>query len=150
MKRFTLPDLIDKKNLIAWLSYDGEPPTVTVRTGSDYVHGRGICPTMETKPVADEETLAKWWSDHRHALALEWSKSTMNTNKPQTRTQWIAECLRFVGIKGFGTVAQRVQRAIAFRPDLYKDAKTVEAEEDAQIAALKLQLNLTNQKGSAA
>jgi hypothetical protein len=143
MQRFTLPDLVNKKNLIAWLAYDGSPPMVPVTIPAAKQYGMGVKSHTRIVPVDSEETLAIWWSAHRRALSIEYARSPFNQHKPQTHTQWIAECLKAVGIKGFGTVAQRVQRAIAFRPDLYKDAKTVKAEEAAEaarIAALRKQM----------
>lgn len=90
MKRFTLTDLTDKKNLIEWLNYDGNPPMVDMPTGnSPWRNSRFIGYGTERKPVADEETLDRWWSNHRQWLALEWSKSPHNAHKPQTCTQFL-------------------------------------------------------------
>ncbi len=85
----------------------------------------------------DADTVSIWWNAHRRALSIEFAKSAFNQHKPQTEKQWLAECLKAIGIKGFGTIAERVQRAIAFRPDLYKDAKSVRAEDEAEAARIK-------------
>jgi hypothetical protein len=138
MKRFTLTDLIDKKNLLAWLNADGKPPTAMVRSDADRARGLGYgWENKVQKPVTNEETLDAWWSDYRAALRADFEKSALNTHKPQTHKQFIADCLRSLGIKGFGTVAERVQRAVAFRPDIYRDAASVKAEKAAEAARLK-------------
>lgn len=119
----TVSDLaLDKKNMIAWLNYDGAPPTVQVRTSkpSTARHGYGSY-AWETRAVIDAETLEIWWKELRNDLESEFSKSPHNHHKPQTHTQFLAWCLSSIGIKG-GTVADRVQRAKASRPDIYCDA----------------------------
>lgn len=142
--RYTLSDLTDKRKLIAWLNADGKPPLVKVAVKNEeastsrYGYGASYHNYhTETRPVSDEDTLSIWWNDHRNALALEWSKSALNTTKPQTHKQFIAECLRSIGIKGFGTVEERVKRACALRPDLYVSAESVQAREEAERIANK-------------
>ncbi len=136
MKRITLPDLIDPTNLIAWLAYDGKPPTVEVFIPASRQYGMGYKGTRETHAVVDADTVSIWWNALSGSFCRSSSRSLrLNQHKPQTEKQWLAECLKAIGIKGFGTIAERVQRiAIAFRPDLYKDAKSVRAEDEAEAA----------------
>ena len=140
LPRFTMSDLaLDKKNMIAWLNYDGNPPTVEVpgevinRNG--FWTGRG--PTV-TKPVTDIESLDQWWKDYRAELAADLSRKPFCELKPQTHTQFLAECLKELGVKRGGTIYQRVQHAVASRPDLYVGAaevKAAEAKRQAEILA---------------
>ncbi len=131
--RVTVSDLLDPQTMLAWLNADGKPPTVSVLYGarsSSRWHGSAY----QTKAVTDEETLAKWWREHRHQNALEWLKSRLNQHKPQTEGQFMSDCLKACGIKAGGTVKERVQRAILMRPDRYTDAATVKAREAAEEA----------------
>ena len=121
----TLRDLHASTQIfIEWLAHDGNPPMAMMPTtkrspfgsygrGPSYVFGR-----REPRPVTDTETLAEWWDEYRQSLSKEWSRSAHNKHKAQTHTQFLAECLSSIGVRG-GTVRERVARAIAVRPDLY-------------------------------
>jgi hypothetical protein len=134
MPRFTLSDLIDKENLIAWLNQDGNPPTVSVMVHVPGSSRYGPHGKIETQPVTDLDTLGLWWSGYRSSLATAFLKPADNRHKAQTHGQFIAWCLGEVGIRSGGTVAERVQRAVAARPDLYTDAATVKARNEADAA----------------
>jgi hypothetical protein len=128
--RFNLSELTnDKKKLLEWLNYDGNPPTVMVETaGSRARWGmRGsYASKKEEKKVIDEATLDDWWTEHRQHLSNEWAKVT--PYKQQTHKQFLAECVRSMGIKG-GTVEERIKKAIASRPDLYNTQEPPPADE---------------------
>jgi len=120
MNRFTLTDLLDKKKMLQWLNQGGDPPMALVRTAAS---GRrfssfGAGARKEPKPVTDTQTLDVWWSDYRAELSAAFMKSAHNLHKQQTHTQFLAECLSSLGIKG-GTVKNRIERAKIARPDLY-------------------------------
>jgi len=138
-RRYNLSDLADFDNLANWLAQDGNPPRVQIETAASRLRWgatRYGGSRYETRTVSDAETAREWWSAYRRDLALEWAKSKLNTCKWQTHTQFIDECLRACGIKRGGTVAERVKRAIAARPDVYTDAETVRAREEAEHAEL--------------
>ncbi len=103
---FTLSDLVDKDMLVAWL---GKPTTINA------------------------ENVGGWWRNYRDALSEDWSKTTDYRRIYQTRGQWMDECLKATGIKAGGTRKDRLQRAIAKRPDLYinaAEAKRIAEEEE--------------------
>jgi sugar lactone lactonase YvrE len=120
--RFLLTDFTDKKKLLEWLNYDGNPPKAAVRVGASGYGTRVYqASRIEEKPVTDESTLEIWWSDYRANRAVEWQKSPANPYKPQTHKQFLADCLRSLGIKG-GTVEERIKKAIATHPALYSQS----------------------------
>lgn len=128
---FNLSDFaLSRKFLIAWLNADGNPPQVVVSTSRRHQYGMGYKSHSTTKPVADEQTLDIWWRDYRQAIAEDWSKSPLNTNKPQTHKQFLGWCLKEVGIKAGGTIEERIKRAVERRPDLYIDAEALKAQEE--------------------
>lgn len=120
--RFAITDFTDKQKLLAWLNYDANPPKASVRINSCGYGTRAYQPSkIEVKPVTDETTLEIWWSDYRDKLLNDWQKSALNPYKPQTYKQFLADCLRSLGIKG-GTVKDRIKKAIAAHPDFYSQA----------------------------
>lgn len=119
--QFVLTDFTDKTKLLEWLNHDGNPPKalVTVETPGSRYRFTGYQPVKKHEtPVTDEDTLDTWWRDYRASLAMDWQKSPANPYKPKTHKQFLADCLRFLGIK-CGTVEQRIKTAIATHPDLY-------------------------------
>ena len=121
--RLTLTDLLSPATMIAWLNDQEHPPTVQVTTSASYHRwssSRYGGSKTETKSVSDAETLEVCWKNYRQMLATDWSKSALNPLKPKTHKQEVAEWLSSMGIKG-GSVAERIKRAKALRPDLYSD-----------------------------
>jgi hypothetical protein len=102
-KTFTLSDLVDKDMLAAWLGLDGN------------------------SPIVKSEDVGGWWRNYRESLSEDWSKTADYRKIYQTRGQWMDECLKATGIKAGGTRKDRLQRAIAKRPDLYINAATLKA-----------------------
>ena len=76
-------------------------------------------PSVELQELVSQ--LEIWWSGYRANRAMEWQKSPANPYKPQTFKQFLADCLRSLGIKG-GTVEERIKKAIATHPALYSQS----------------------------
>ncbi len=72
-----------------------------------------------SKPATAEEIVAHAWDRYRAALAEDYQR----THRPQTWSQFIAECLREgLGIRKAGKLADRLDYARMTRPDLYGTA----------------------------
>jgi hypothetical protein len=119
---FKLTDFTDPQKFLEWLNYDGKPPTTVIGRWNSLVR-RGYTTTV--RAVTDPETLESWWRSHRQANLEAWQKSKDNPYKPlTTHSQYIAECLRFLGFKT-DSVASRLEKAIASRPDIYQPHQPV-------------------------
>lgn len=121
--RFDLSELNNNPaKMIEWLGYDGNVPTVTISKDATYRRGYGYGHhEYETLPVTDTRTLAAFISAYRDELRDAWAK--VNPHREPTHKQWLGKLLSELGIKG-GSVAARLARAKAARPDLYSDVES--------------------------
>ena len=108
----TLTELhADKHKMLAWLAYDGNPPTVMVETAASRLRwGRGYGSQKEPKLVADEETLEQWWREYRRALDSDWQK--VSPNRIISWQSFLGECARAMGFKK-GKVGEKIAAARA-------------------------------------